>query len=210
MASLFVELVLVLALGTQPCQDDAPFVIPRRPVITRSAAAVIVHPGREPAAANPSSSTSPARRQTTRRTPTLALRSPLTIPLRVTSPFGHRRHPVSGRSGQHRGVDFGAPTGTPILATADGVVIKAEWSGGAGNLVEIEHAPDLHTAYLHLDRFAPEVRLGKRVQQGEVIGFVGSTGVSTGPHLEYRVKRNGQWVDPLSVLAPLQHGDTSR
>lgn len=127
------------------------------------------------------------------------LRSPLPFS-RVTSRFSRRRfHPVLKVHRPHWGVDYGAPTGTPVRATAGGHVAFAGRKGGAGNMVEIRHVGGYRTAYLHLSRFAKGVRSGSRVAQGDIIGYVGSTGLSTGPHLDYRVKKDGRWIDPLSI-----------
>jgi murein DD-endopeptidase MepM/ murein hydrolase activator NlpD len=109
----------------------------------------------------------------------------------------NRMHPVLGRRLPHYGVDYGAPAGTPVMATADGTVSFTGRKGGGGNTVEIRHAGGYVTAYLHLSRFA--VRPGTRVEQGQVIGYVGSTGLSTGPHLDYRVTLGGRYVNPLMV-----------
>jgi len=129
------------------------------------------------------------------------LRSPMTYS-RVTSRFSKRRfHPVLKRYRPHYGVDYGAPTGTPVKVTANGVVLSAGWDRGGGNTVKVRHPNGYITAYLHLSRFGKGVRSGKRVAQGDVIGFVGSTGLSTGPHLDYRVKHHGRWIDPLSLRA---------
>lgn len=125
------------------------------------------------------------------------LRSPLRFS-RVTSRFSmSRMHPVLGRRLPHYGVDYGAPVGTPVMATADGTVSFTGRKGGGGNTVEIRHAGGYVTAYLHLSRFA--VRPGARVEQGRVVGYVGSTGLSTGPHLDYRVTQGGRYVNPLMV-----------
>jgi murein DD-endopeptidase MepM/ murein hydrolase activator NlpD len=127
------------------------------------------------------------------------LRSPLPF-TRITSRFSHRRfHPVLKVYRPHYGVDYGAPTGTPVRSTAGGVVSFAGWSGGSGKLVKVRHPNGYLTAYLHLSRFANGIRAGRRVQQGEVIGYVGSTGLSTAPHLDYRVQAGGKWIDPLSL-----------
>jgi murein DD-endopeptidase MepM/ murein hydrolase activator NlpD len=127
------------------------------------------------------------------------LRSPLPFS-RVTSRFTNRRfHPVLKVYRPHHGVDYGAPTGTAVRATARGTVTLAGWSGGGGNTVKVRHANGYLTAYLHLSRFAEGVRPGARIAQGDVIGYVGSTGLATGPHLDYRVQRNGRWVDPLGL-----------
>jgi murein DD-endopeptidase MepM/ murein hydrolase activator NlpD len=116
---------------------------------------------------------------------------------RLTSSFGLRVHPLLGYSRMHKGVDFGAPYGSPIVAASDGVVAFAGWHGGHGNFVKINHAGGLGSGYGHMSRIA--VRAGTRVRQGEVIGYVGSTGLSTGPHLHYELYRNGEAVNPLAV-----------
>jgi murein DD-endopeptidase MepM/ murein hydrolase activator NlpD len=127
------------------------------------------------------------------------LRSPLRYS-RVTSSFSmHRFHPVLNEYRPHYGVDYGAPVGTPVQVTANGVVASAGWEGGGGNVVKIRHAERYMTAYLHLSRFAPGIRAGARVRQGDVIAYTGATGLATGPHLDYRVKHNDQWVDPLGL-----------
>lgn len=129
----------------------------------------------------------------------LFLRAPLKLS-RVTSRFSaSRKHPVLGRRLPHWGVDYGAPVGTAVMVTADGTVSFAGASGGRGNTVEVRHAGGYTTAYLHLSRFAAGVRPGVRVEQGQVIGFVGSTGLSTGPHLDYRIIQNGRPLNPLSI-----------
>ncbi len=127
------------------------------------------------------------------------LRSPLPF-TRVTSRFSHRRfHPVLKVHRPHYGVDYGAPRGTAVRATAGGVVEFAGVSGGAGKMVKLRHPNGYKTSYLHLSRFARGVGRGKAVSQGDVVGYVGSTGLSTGPHLDYRVQKNGRWLDPLSL-----------
>ena len=138
------------------------------------------------------------------------LRSPLPYS-RVTSRFTRRRfHPVLKTYRPHYGVDYGAPTGTPVRVTANGVVASAAWSNGGGNTVKVRHANGYLTAYLHLSGFAKGVRSGRRVTQGDIIGVVGSTGLSTGPHLDYRVQQNGKWIDPLQLnsqpVPPLDEG----
>lgn len=151
------------------------------------------------------------------------LRSPLPF-TRITSRFSKRRfHPVLKVHRPHYGVDYGAPTGTPVRATATGTVVFAGRKGGAGNMVKLRHTSGYLTAYLHLSKFAPAARVGKRVRQGEIIGHVGATGLATAPHLDYRVQKDGRWIDPLSlksVAAPpiarrdlprfLAHRDTLR
>lgn len=127
------------------------------------------------------------------------LRSPMRF-TRVTSKFSHRRfHPILKRYRPHYGIDYGAPTGTPVRVTANGVVSFAARKGGAGNMVKVRHPNGYLSAYLHLSRFAEGVRTGARVAQGDVIGYVGSTGLSTGPHLDYRVQKNGTWIDPMTL-----------
>jgi murein DD-endopeptidase MepM/ murein hydrolase activator NlpD len=127
------------------------------------------------------------------------LRSPLAFS-RVTSRFSHSRfHPVLKIHRPHYGVDYGAPVGTPVRVTANGVVSFAGRSGGAGNMVKVRHPKGYLTAYLHLSGFASGIRSGKRVSQGDVVGYVGSTGLATGPHLDYRVQKSGRWIDPLKL-----------
>lgn len=113
----------------------------------------------------------------------------------VTSGFGMRRHPLLGGLRAHAGVDLAAPAGAPVVATADGMVSTAAWSGGYGLLVAVEHGGGHQTRYAHLSRL--NVAAGQRVRRGDVIGFVGSTGRSTGPHLHYETRMNGQAVNPL-------------
>jgi len=130
------------------------------------------------------------------------LRSPLKFS-RVTSRFSNSRfHPVLKRSMPHYGVDYGAPVGTPVHATADGVVTLAGRNGGGGNTVRLRHPNGYETNYLHLSSYGRSVRKGVRVSQGQVIGYVGSTGLSTGPHLDYRVRHNGRWINPLTISSP--------
>ena len=127
------------------------------------------------------------------------LRSPLRYS-RVTSRFSNRRfHPVLKRYRPHHGVDYGAPTGTPVRVTANGSVTFAGWDRGGGKTVKVRHPNSYLTAYLHLSRFASGVRPGRRVSQGDIIGYVGSTGLATGSHLDYRVQKSGRWIDPLSL-----------
>lgn len=127
------------------------------------------------------------------------LRSPLRFS-RVTSKFSHRRfHPVLHTFRPHYGVDYGAPTGTPAMVTANGTVTFAGWDRGGGKTVKVRHAGGYVTAYLHLSRFAEGIRPGASVKQGDVVGFVGATGLATAPHLDYRVSLNGNWIDPLSL-----------
>lgn len=127
------------------------------------------------------------------------LRSPMSFS-RVTSRFSNRRfHPVLKVFRPHYGVDYGAPVGTPVRATASGTVLSAGWDGGGGKTVKIRHPNDYVTCYLHLSRFAEGVRSGKPVRQGDVIGYVGATGLATAAHLDYRVQHRGKWIDPLSL-----------
>ncbi len=116
---------------------------------------------------------------------------------RITSGYGMRRHPILGYRRMHAGIDFGAPTGTPIYAVTDGVVRYAGRKGGYGKFVELKHSGGLGSGYGHMSRIA--VRSGQRVRRGQIIGYVGSTGLSTGPHLHYELYRNGRTVNPLSV-----------
>ena len=130
------------------------------------------------------------------------LRSPLKFS-RVTSRFSMSRfHPVLKKRMPHYGVDYGAPVGTPVHVTADGIVTMAGRNGGAGNMVRVRHPNGYETNYLHLSRYGGGIRKGVRVTQGQVIGYVGSTGYSTGPHLDYRVRHNGSWINPLSISSP--------
>jgi len=126
------------------------------------------------------------------------LRTPLNMS-RISSGFGLRRHPVLKFTRLHAGIDFAAPPGTPILAAGAGTVVEAGPNGGYGRWVKISHDGGLATGYAHMSRIAPGVRRSARVRQGQVIGFVGSSGLSTGPHLHFELHRNGQPVDPLSV-----------
>lgn len=118
---------------------------------------------------------------------------------RLTSGFGPRSHPILGYTSQHMGVDFGAPTGTPIMAAGDGLVERADWFGGYGNYVRIRHNSETATAYGHMVRFARGIKAGIRVKQGQTIGYVGSTGMSTGPHLHFEVHVGGRQVNPRTV-----------
>jgi murein DD-endopeptidase MepM/ murein hydrolase activator NlpD len=130
------------------------------------------------------------------------LKAPLEFS-RVTSGFSTNRfHPVLKRRMPHYGVDYGAPTGTPVHVTADGTVTLAGRNGGGGNMVRVRHTNGYETKYLHLSRFAKGIRRGVRVSQGQVIGYVGSTGLASGPHLDYRVQLNGRWINPLSISSP--------
>lgn len=129
------------------------------------------------------------------------LRTPVET-ARVTSGYGMRRHPLLGYSKMHKGVDFGAPSGTPIYAAGSGVVDMAQWYSGYGRYVKIRHGNQTFTAYGHMSRFAKGMQPGATVKQGDVIGFVGSTGRSTGPHLHYEVIVSGRQMNPLNVSMP--------
>lgn len=124
---------------------------------------------------------------------------------RLSSGYGMRKHPVLGYSRMHRGVDFAAPTGTPIYAAGNGVIELAGRNGGYGNYIRIRHNGGYKTAYAHLNRLASPARRGNRVSQGQVIGYVGTTGTSTGAHLHYEVMVNGQQVNPRSLDLPTGH-----
>ncbi|MBN8441571.1 MAG: peptidoglycan DD-metalloendopeptidase family protein [Thauera sp.] len=130
------------------------------------------------------------------------LRSPLEFS-RVTSSFGGRIHPILNRPRDHKGVDFGAPTGTPVKATSDGVVDYAGTQRGYGNLIVLQHRGKISTAYAHLNGFARNLKQGQAVSQGDVIGYVGTTGMSTGPHLHYEVRIDGEAHDPMTVALPV-------
>ncbi len=135
------------------------------------------------------------------------LKSPLKFEPRVTSGFSFRRvHPVLKTARAHRGVDYGAPTGAPVLSVASGTVVRAGWTGGGGNAVYVRHDNGYETRYLHFSRIAPGIRAGVRVSQGEHIGNVGSTGLSTGPHLHYELLKGGKHVNPLEEHRKLPPG----
>ena len=121
---------------------------------------------------------------------------------RLSSPFGMRKHPIDGFNKMHRGTDFAAPMGTPIMASGDGVIKKAGWCGGGGNCIVIKHNSTYQTIYAHMSKFASGIRSGVRVKQGQTIGFVGSTGKSTGPHLHYEVVVNGKKVNSQKLKLP--------
>ncbi len=121
---------------------------------------------------------------------------------RLSSPFGMRKHPIDGFNKMHRGTDFAAPMGTPIMASGDGVVKKAGWCGGGGNCVKIRHNSTYQTIYAHMSKFARGIKTGVRVKQGQTIGYVGSTGKSTGPHLHYEVIVNGKKVNSQKLKLP--------
>ncbi len=121
---------------------------------------------------------------------------------RLSSPFGMRKHPIDGYNKMHRGTDFAAPKGTPIMASGDGIIKKAGWCGGGGNCVKIRHNSTYQTIYAHMSKFARGIKNGIRVKQGQTIGYVGSTGKSTGPHLHYEVIVNGKKVNSQKLKLP--------
>ena len=121
---------------------------------------------------------------------------------RLSSPFGMRKHPIDGFTKMHKGTDFAAPMGTPIMASGDGVVKKASWCGGGGNCIVIKHNSTYQTIYAHMSKFANGIRSGVRIKQGQIIGYVGSTGKSTGPHLHYEVVVNGKKINSQTLKLP--------
>ena len=121
---------------------------------------------------------------------------------RLSSPFGMRKHPILGYNKKHLGTDFAAPSGTPIMASGSGTVVSAKWCGGGGNCIKIKHNSTYTTVYAHLKNFAKGIKSGKKVRQGEIIGYVGSTGMSTGPHLHYEVRINGKSVNSQTLKLP--------
>ena len=130
------------------------------------------------------------------------LRAPLNF-RRISSRFSHSRlHPILRVRRPHLGIDYAAAYGTPVWSVADGTVIFRGWSGGFGKLVKVRHANGYVSLYGHLSRFPRGMKVGQRVQQKEVIGYVGSSGLSTGPHLDFRLMKHGKWVDPAAVRTP--------
>ena len=130
------------------------------------------------------------------------LKAPLKF-TRISSGFSyHRLHPVHGTVRAHTGVDYAAPTGTPVMSIGDGTVISKGWGGGGGNTVKIRHNSVYTTGYLHLSKYASGLKVGDRVHQGQVIGYVGMTGTATGPHLDFRVWKNGTPINPLTMESP--------
>ena len=121
---------------------------------------------------------------------------------RLSSSFGMRKHPIDGFTKMHRGTDFAAPMGTPIMASGNGTIKKAGWCGGGGNCVVIKHNSTYQTVYAHMSKFATNIRKGVRVKQGQIIGYVGSTGKSTGPHLHYEVIVNGKRINSQTLKLP--------
>ena len=121
---------------------------------------------------------------------------------RLSSSFGKRKHPILGFTRMHTGTDFAAPKGTPIMASGDGIVIKSSWCGGGGNCVKIKHNSTYQTVYAHMSKFGRGIKKGVRVKQGQIIGYVGSTGLSTGPHLHYEVIENGKKINSQKLKLP--------
>jgi len=121
---------------------------------------------------------------------------------RLSSAFGMRKHPIDGYNKMHRGTDFAAPMGTPIMASGSGVITRAKWCGGGGNCIKIKHNSTYETIYAHMKNFARGIKEGLRVKQGQIIGYVGSTGKSTGPHLHYEVVKNGKKINSQKLKLP--------
>jgi murein DD-endopeptidase MepM/ murein hydrolase activator NlpD len=121
---------------------------------------------------------------------------------RLSSAFGMRKHPIDGYNKMHRGTDFAAPMGTPIMASGDGIITRAKWCGGGGNCIKIKHNSTYETIYAHMKNFARGIRKGSRVKQGQIIGYVGSTGKSTGPHLHYEVVKDGKKINSQKLRLP--------
>ena len=121
---------------------------------------------------------------------------------RLSSSYGKRKHPILGYTKMHTGTDFAAPEGTPIMASGDGKIIKAGWCGGGGNCVKIKHNRKYQTVYAHMSKFGRGIKKGIRVKQGQIIGYVGSTGMSTGPHLHYEVIENGKKINSQKLKLP--------
>ena len=121
---------------------------------------------------------------------------------RLSSPFGMRKHPILGYNKMHKGTDFAAKEGTPVMASGDGKIIRARWCGGGGNCIKIKHNSTYSTVYAHLSKFASGIKEGRRVKQGRIIGYVGSTGMSTGPHLHYEVIENGKKINSQTLKLP--------
>ena len=121
---------------------------------------------------------------------------------RLSSSYGKRKHPILGYTKMHLGTDFAAPTGTPIMASGDGKVTKAGWCGGGGNCVKIKHNSMYQTVYAHMSKFGRGIKKGIKVKQGQIIGYVGSTGLSTGPHLHYEVIKNGKKINSQKLKLP--------
>lgn len=138
------------------------------------------------------------------------MRVPFEYNPRISSGFSHSRmHPILNQRRPHYGTDYAAPTGTPILAAGDGVVTEAQYRGGNGNIVQIRHNSVYRTAYLHMSRFASGIRPGVEVKQGQVIGYVGQTGLATGPHLCYRLYKNNSPINSVTYDFPPSEGINS-
>ena len=130
------------------------------------------------------------------------LKAPLQF-TRISSGFSYaRRHPVTGKIRPHTAVDYAAPTGTPVMSIGDGTVLSVGWAGGGGNTVKIRHNSSYVTSYMHLSRYAKGLKAGQHVHQGQVIGYVGATGTATGPHLDFRVYKDGTAINPLKMESP--------
>ncbi len=121
---------------------------------------------------------------------------------RLSSSFGKRKHPILGYNKMHKGTDFAAPSGTPIMASGTGTIVRAKWCGGGGNCIKIKHNSTYDTIYAHMKNFAKGIKVGKKIRQGEIIGYVGSTGMSTGPHLHYEVLINSKQVNSQKLKLP--------
>ena len=121
---------------------------------------------------------------------------------RLSSSFGMRKHPIDGYNKMHKGTAFAAASGTPIMASGDGVIIRARWCGGGGNCIKIKHNTTYQTVYAHMKNFARGIKEGVRIKQGQIIGYVGSTGKSTGPHLHYEVIENGKKINSQGLKLP--------
>ena len=121
---------------------------------------------------------------------------------RLSSSFGMRKHPIDGYNKMHKGTDFAAPMSTPIMASGDGIITRARWCGGGGNCVKIKHNSTFETIYAHMEKFARGIKEGIRIKQGQIIGYVGSTGKSTGPHLHYEVIKNGKKINSQKLKLP--------
>ena len=121
---------------------------------------------------------------------------------RLSSSFGMRKHPILGFNKKHTGTDFAAPSETPIMASGSGTIVLAKWCGGGGNCIKIKHNSTYETIYAHMKSFSRGMKKGKKVRQGEIIGYVGSTGMSTGPHLHYEVVVNGKKVNSQKLKLP--------
>jgi len=121
---------------------------------------------------------------------------------RLSSSYGIRKHPIDGYNKMHRGTDFAAPIGTPIMASGSGMIVRAKWCGGGGNCIKIKHNSTYQTIYAHMSKFAYGIKVGLRVKQGQIIGYVGSTGKSTGPHLHYEVIKSGKKINSQKLNLP--------